>query len=509
MALAAASLSGFAAFAGPRADRFTEALLERLALRTRPDLIVEDGITPQPLLMPRVTRIAPAVSLTGMAGDVPPAARRILFVSQYGPLSEARCVALRAAAQAPPAAAGCLAETPAAVVAAIASETQVEASPRMGSSTNSLHATLVVLPARAPPPPDAPGRCAERAGPSRPAEISTRSARCARRSSYLSFATPMKLFRNLASRPRPRQHRIPPGKRIYAIGDVHGRADLLEALLDAIARDDAGRSQSDTELIFLGDLVDRGPDSAAVVARVRALCEQGVARLLKGNHEEVFVNAVHGETRSARGLIGIGGLATLKSYGISEEEANDGSFEDLVRLLRRRIPAADIAFLDDAENMIVIGDYLFVHAGIRPGVRLEEQKISDLRWIRDAFLASKADHGLMVVHGHSITRDVDAQPNRVGIDTGAFFSGRLSALGIEDTERWVVSVAGRGSGVRQRPRRRLIPAARAVSGAAGGDPRTSGGRRDDASSSAPSPPPRRCRARGCASPNGWAGSRTG
>jgi serine/threonine protein phosphatase 1 len=250
----------------------------------------------------------------------------------------------------------------------------------------------------------------------------------------------MGLFRKYSE--RPRQYRIPPGRRVYAIGDVHGRADLLEALLAKIIEDDSARPNAESELIFLGDLVDRGPDSADVVARVRGLCEMGVARLLMGNHEEVFINAARGNVRSARLLIGIGGLPTLLSYGISEEEANRGSFHDLAELLTSRIPPSDIQFLDSGENVIEIGDYVFVHAGIRPGVAIEQQKRGDLRWIRGPFLNSKADHGRMVIHGHTVTPEVDELPNRIGLDTGAFFSGQLSAIGLEDGERWILSVKG-------------------------------------------------------------------
>jgi serine/threonine protein phosphatase 1 len=252
----------------------------------------------------------------------------------------------------------------------------------------------------------------------------------------------MRLFGS-RKRPEPRHHgRIPDGQRIYAVGDIHGRADLLEQLLDDIAADDASRPQADTGIVFLGDLVDRGPDSAGVVSRVRALCEAGVARLLKGNHEEILVAAAKGDTRSARGLMGIGGAATLRSYGISDAEAGEGSFEDLCRLIAARVPADDIRFLDQGEDMIAIGDYLFVHAGVRPGVPLDQQAPNDLRWIRERFLNSREDHGVMVVHGHSIAPEVEQMPNRIGLDTGAFFTGRLSAMGFEGDARWIVAVQG-------------------------------------------------------------------
>lgn len=233
---------------------------------------------------------------------------------------------------------------------------------------------------------------------------------------------------------------IPPGRRVYAIGDIHGRADLLDALLDQIGRDDAARPLADTMLIFLGDLIDRGPDSAAVVARVRALCGPGgPARMLKGNHEEMLVKSAQGDDRAAKALLAVGGAATLSSYGITDEEAAAGSFQDLAALIGARVPAADIAFLDSGEDLIRVGDYAFVHAGIRPGTALADQEGRDLRWIRDKFTASTAQHEAMIVHGHTITDSPEERANRIGIDTGAFDSGVLTALGLENDQRWFLS----------------------------------------------------------------------
>lgn len=236
---------------------------------------------------------------------------------------------------------------------------------------------------------------------------------------------------------------VPPGQRVYAIGDVHGCADQLRALLTLIDSDDAGRRPAERTTVFLGDLVDRGPDSAGAVALVKAMVEAGAARLIKGNHEELFVLACRGDRQAARTLMDNGGLATLLSYGISEEDAAHGSYADLVRLLRARVPADDVAFLDAGENMIRLGDYLFVHAGIMPRVPLEEQDPRQLRWIRGEFLQSDEAHGVIVVHGHTIVEEVDERHNRIGIDTGAYASGMLTAIALEGEERWYLATRPR------------------------------------------------------------------
>lgn len=246
------------------------------------------------------------------------------------------------------------------------------------------------------------------------------------------------MFFSLKKRARaPLPFSLPEGERIYAIGDVHGRIDLLDELLDRIDADDTARGGTRTRLIFLGDLVDRGPSSAQVVARVRALAQASDrVQLLKGNHEEIFINAARGDRRGARALIEIGGLATVQSYGISKEEAEHGTFEDLAHLLLARIPREDVDFLDSAPNLLTSGDYVFVHAGIAPGVPLDQQLGRDTRWIREPFLSRVRNDGVMVVHGHTITSDVDERPDRIGIDTGAYDSGVLTAVGLEGAERW-------------------------------------------------------------------------
>ncbi|WBO20809.1 metallophosphoesterase [Sphingomonas abietis] len=236
---------------------------------------------------------------------------------------------------------------------------------------------------------------------------------------------------------------IPPGERVYAIGDVHGCADELERLLDMIAQDHAARGPARQTVILLGDLVNRGPDSARAVQVARDLLASGTGRLVKGNHEELFILAGRGDRRAIRTLLAVGGLTTLASFGLTDEEIHGGNYHDLALLLKQRIPRDILAFLDAAEQKIAIGDYLFVHAGIRPGVPITEQNSADLRWIRDEFLTSQAAHGAMVVHGHTITETVAERENRIGIDTGAYQSGILTAIGLEGSARWFLSTTAK------------------------------------------------------------------
>lgn len=225
---------------------------------------------------------------------------------------------------------------------------------------------------------------------------------------------------------------IPQGERVYAIGDVHGRLDLLDALLDQIHDDAATHSGITPQIILLGDLIDRGPDSAGVVERLCCLVEEGAPiRLLKGNHEEVFLRALHGDAKALKFLCRIGGRETLLSYGISERDYNELSYEDLLPLAAERVGPRHLAFLDSFEDMIIIGDYAFVHAGVRPGVALAEQVPADLRWIRGEFLDHSGALEKVVVHGHTVCVDPEFRGHRIGIDTGAYASGRLTALVLE------------------------------------------------------------------------------
>lgn len=232
--------------------------------------------------------------------------------------------------------------------------------------------------------------------------------------------------------------RVPDNVRVYAIGDVHGRNDLLQLLLAQIDQDNTRRGPADTQIIFLGDLVDRGADSAGVIETAMALRASGRnVRFLLGNHEEIFLKACRsGDTKTLRFFLKIGGDATLQSYPIRRSEYLALSLDELAERLPSLVPESHLAFLESFEDQIVIGDYAFVHAGIRPGVSLLEQKRSDLRWIREEFTDHRGDLEKVIVFGHTIYPEVEERGSRIGIDTGAFSSGTLTAIGIEGGERW-------------------------------------------------------------------------
>ena len=247
------------------------------------------------------------------------------------------------------------------------------------------------------------------------------------------------VFKRLFTRAEPRSYALPAARRIYAVGDIHGRLDLFDALLAQIDADDAARGATETHLILLGDLVDRGPDSAGVVERAMQLCATGKCRVLMGNHEEVLLRTWDGDRRTAGLFSRIGGRETLLSYGVDEADYDAADLAELAVLTRKHVPWSHVEFMKNFEETIAEGDYLFVHAGIRPGVAHDEQSSDDTRWIRREFLEDARDHGAMIVHGHSITAEVDERTNRIGIDTGAFASGVLTAVGLEGAERWFLS----------------------------------------------------------------------
>jgi serine/threonine protein phosphatase 1 len=227
----------------------------------------------------------------------------------------------------------------------------------------------------------------------------------------------------------------PEGKRLYAIGDIHGRRDLLDELLDRIAADIAARPVDAAVLVFLGDFIDRGPDSAGVIERLSALGDfPARAVFLQGNHEEILLRVLDGEEGLAYDWLGFGGDACVESYNVSSAALKAKEESNIARTLLAAIPERHIAFLRDLGDTVRFGDYLLVHAGIRPGIAIEEQQPHDLRWIRDPFLSDQHDHGCMVIHGHTISNGVDRRSNRLGIDTGAYRSNVLTAAIVEESE---------------------------------------------------------------------------
>ncbi len=231
---------------------------------------------------------------------------------------------------------------------------------------------------------------------------------------------------------------VPAGQRVYAVGDIHGRRDLFDELIAMVEADDAARGPADTTIVLLGDLVDRGPDSAGVIAAARDLGRRRAVRTIAGNHEEMFIGSFKRD-EVLRHFLLHGGKETLLSYPIEREEYDRATLGELRKLMPGFVPAEDMEFIAAMEDQVLIGDYLFVHAGIRPGVPLDQQHKADLRWIRSEFLEDRTDHGCIVVHGHTITDDVVQRANRIGIDTGAYASGRLTAVGLEGAGRWFLS----------------------------------------------------------------------
>ncbi len=262
----------------------------------------------------------------------------------------------------------------------------------------------------------------------------------------------MVLFRNLFAKDGgTAEPGVPAGYRVYAIGDIHGRLDLLNDTLSRIEADIDGRLPAQNIIVFLGDLIDRGPASAEVVERLRTYRRSGVRTVfLIGNHEEVLLRLIRGESRYLRDWLSFGGAECARSYGISSTALRRGDAGQAVALLRQKIPESHRNFLQGFVDTFRIGSYLFVHAGVRPGVPLSEQTQSDLRWIRGPFLENDDDHGFIVVHGHTIAGEIDIRGNRIGIDTGAYRTGVLTAMGLEGRERWFLqSEPGRVAEQRQ------------------------------------------------------------
>ncbi|HYC95260.1 MAG TPA: metallophosphoesterase [Sphingomicrobium sp.] len=236
--------------------------------------------------------------------------------------------------------------------------------------------------------------------------------------------------------------RAPKGYRAYAVGDVHGRLDLLDNLLAQIEQDVARRPARRNLLVMLGDLIDRGPDSCGVVERMRTYRHDSIKPyFLAGNHEEVLLRILAGERGVLANWLQFGGAECLMSYGCDPAELDIKNERAALATVSRVIPPEHARFLAGFADTLSFGDYLFVHAGIRPGVDLSLQTQVDLRWIRSPFLETDSDHGVVVVHGHSINPKVEERPNRIGIDTGAYRTGVLTALALEGDSRWVLDTS--------------------------------------------------------------------
>lgn len=234
---------------------------------------------------------------------------------------------------------------------------------------------------------------------------------------------------------------VPPHTRAYAVGDCHGCLATLRELRAAIAADSAradaeGPRAQRRVVVYLGDYVDRGPDSRGVIDLLigEPLADFETIHIL-GNHEALMRGFLDGEDVASVWMMN-GGTETMRSYGLDVAAMGGPSPRGDAPALRDAfaavVPEAHRTFLDGLALSHVEGDYFFAHAGIRPGVPLERQGEDDLLWIREPFLRSTADHGKVVVHGHSAARDPEVRVNRIGIDTGACYGGKLTALVLED-----------------------------------------------------------------------------
>jgi serine/threonine protein phosphatase 1 len=239
--------------------------------------------------------------------------------------------------------------------------------------------------------------------------------------------------------------RVPPGVCLYAVGDIHGRADLLEVLHRRITAD-ADQLTPGTEkiVLYVGDYVDRGLESRQVldVLLSRPLPDFNTVHLL-GNHDAWLLSFLI-DSKIGPTWMRFGGDATLHSYGIHlrPSVSDVRYFEDLQAELRERLPRQHVEFLEELELSYETGDYLFVHAGVRPNQPLDRQTADDLLWIREPFLSSRRDLGKVVVHGHTVEAEPAVRGNRIGIDTGACWTGRLTCLVLEEGRYRFLNTAG-------------------------------------------------------------------
>lgn len=228
----------------------------------------------------------------------------------------------------------------------------------------------------------------------------------------------------------------PAGHRAYVVGDVHGRLDLLDRMISLVEADVAERPPRKASLIFVGDLIDRGAHSAQVVERLRTYRHPRISTaFILGNHEEVLLRILGGDGALIEKWLLFGGRECIASYGGRPDELSNMPAARALQKVGALVPPAHAEFLMSFADSLRFGDYLIVHAGIRPGVEFERQSQEDMRWIRDPFLGDDGDHGCVVVHGHTIVPEVVEKANRIAIDTGAYRSGRLTALVIEGGER--------------------------------------------------------------------------
>ncbi len=232
---------------------------------------------------------------------------------------------------------------------------------------------------------------------------------------------------------------VPDNHRVYAIGDIHGEFELLDDLHETIAIDLAKSPADTVSIVYMGDYIDRGPQSREVIDNLilRKGNQDGVNRIfLKGNHEQAFQEFIGG-SYGAMAWLEWGGLQTLKSYGINTDNItlSVSEIENLQNLIKQKCPASHVSFLNTLQFHHIIGDYMFVHAGIDPEKPLDGQSEQTMISIREPFTSYDGTLDKCVVYGHTIYDEPKIAPSRIGIDTGAYRNGTLTALVLEGRER--------------------------------------------------------------------------
>jgi calcineurin-like phosphoesterase family protein len=237
-----------------------------------------------------------------------------------------------------------------------------------------------------------------------------------------------------------RTPKLPDGLRIYAIGDIHGRADLLGRMFAAIDADLARYPSAHALNVFLGDYIDRGPASRRVIdLLINHSCAHEVV-FLRGNHETYVPQFLEDPAVLGRWRM-LGGLETLMSYGLNPSfNAHRDEQHELANRFAAALPQNHVLFFGRLQSSFCCGDFFFVHAGVKPGVPVEQQREEDLLWIRDEFLLHQGSFGKMIVHGHAPIDEPEFRDNRINIDTGAYATGKLTCLIIEHDELAILNV---------------------------------------------------------------------
>lgn len=251
-----------------------------------------------------------------------------------------------------------------------------------------------------------------------------------------------KLFSRPKKEPLPSVYKTPEGESAYVIGDIHGCYDKMVSLLDNIDAHAEIHCPQGYTVVFLGDLIDRGPQSKEVVEHLMGFDKRGIKTVfLMGNHEEVFLDVLSGDARKLTAWFDFGGRDCLRSYGVDNLGEIHMNPDSLLYRAQNKVPQAHIDFIQGFENYFVFGDYICVHAGLRPGKPLEQQSVRDMRWIRKSFLEHTKPGRYKIVHGHSIVESAADFGNRIAVDTGGYDGGPLSAVFLQGEQQAFITSA--------------------------------------------------------------------